>query len=140
MAKPSALQRWSVEDSAELYGIRNWSAGYFDVSSAGDVVICPFGKAKPVQVSIPDIIKGLRDRGLDMPVLLRIENILEMVSQGMGISLLMETPTRYVTQDAVMIPLMENVVSHISLVRLRRKHSSISAETFWQFVRKTSMQ
>ncbi|MDR3073790.1 MAG: biosynthetic arginine decarboxylase [Deltaproteobacteria bacterium] len=77
MAKPSALQRWSVEDSAELYGIRNWSAGYFDVSSAGDVVICPFGKAKPVQVSIPDIIKGLRDRGLDMPVLLRIENILE---------------------------------------------------------------
>lgn len=77
MAKTSALQRWSVEDSADLYGIRNWSAGYFDVSPAGEVVVCPFGKTKPVHVSIPDIIKGLRERGLDMPVLLRIENILE---------------------------------------------------------------
>ena len=77
MAKTTALQRWSVDDSADLYGIHNWSAGYFDVSSQGDVVICPFGKSKPVRVSIPDIIKGMRDRGLDMPVLLRIENILE---------------------------------------------------------------
>jgi arginine decarboxylase len=77
LAKTTALQRWSAEDSAELYGIRNWSAGYFDVSPEGDVVVCPFGKAKPVRVSIPDIIKGMRDRGLDMPVLLRIENILD---------------------------------------------------------------
>lgn len=77
MAKTSALQRWSVEDAADLYGIHNWSAGYFDISSQGDVVICPSGKSKSVCVSIPEIIKGLRDRGLDMPVLLRVENILE---------------------------------------------------------------
>ena len=77
MAKTTALQHWSVDDSADLYGIHNWSAGYFDVSLEGDVVICPFGKSKPTRVSIPDIIKGMRDRGLDMPVLLRIENILE---------------------------------------------------------------
>jgi arginine decarboxylase len=77
LAKTSALQRWSVEDSADLYGIRNWSAGYFDVAHNGDVVICPYGKSKTVRVSIPNIIKGLRERGLDMPVLLRVENILE---------------------------------------------------------------
>ncbi|GHV52436.1 arginine decarboxylase [Deltaproteobacteria bacterium] len=77
LAKVSALHRWGVEDSAELYGIRNWSAGYFDVSPEGDVVICPFGKNGSVRVSIPAIIKGLRERGLDMPVLLRVENILD---------------------------------------------------------------
>ncbi len=77
MAKSVTLQRWSVEDSAELYGIRNWSAGYFDIAPEGDVVIRPFGPNTPVTVSIPDIIKGLRERGLDMPVLLRIENILD---------------------------------------------------------------
>ena len=77
MARTPTLQRWSVEDSAELYGIRNWSAGYFDVSPSGDVVVRPFGPRKNVSVSIPDIIKGLRERGLDMPVLLRIENILD---------------------------------------------------------------
>lgn len=77
MAKTSALQRWSIEDSADLYGIRNWGVGYFDVAQNGDVVICPYGKSKSVRVSIPDIIRGLRERGLDMPVLLRVENILE---------------------------------------------------------------
>ena len=76
MAKNRALQQWRVEDSIELYGIRNWGAGYFDVSDAGEVVICPQGPKGP-QVSIPEIISGLRDRGYDMPVLLRVENILD---------------------------------------------------------------
>lgn len=77
MAKKRTLQRWSCEDSAELYGIRNWGAGYFDISPEGDVVVRPFGGKNPVAVSIPAIIQGMRDRGLDMPVLLRIENILD---------------------------------------------------------------
>ncbi|MDL2306496.1 biosynthetic arginine decarboxylase [Desulfovibrio sp. OttesenSCG-928-C06] len=77
MAKKPTLQRWSVEDSAELYGIRNWGAGYFDISPEGDVVIRPSGRKNPVSVSIPSIITGMRERGLDMPVLLRIENILD---------------------------------------------------------------
>ena len=76
MLKKGSLERWTVEKSADLYGIRNWGAGYFDVSDAGDVVITPFLKDRGVAVSIPQIIEGLKDRGLDMPVLLRIENIL----------------------------------------------------------------
>ncbi len=77
LAKTPALQRWSIEDSADLYGIRNWSAGYFDISADGNVVVHPYGPGKPANVSIIDIIQGLRERGLDMPVLLRIENILD---------------------------------------------------------------
>ena len=71
------LQQWSVEDSTELYGIRNWGAGYFGVSSEGDVVIYPSGNNKGVAVSVPEVIRGMRERGYDMPVLLRIENILD---------------------------------------------------------------
>ena len=77
MVKKDALERWTVEQSAEVYGIRNWGAGYFDVSREGHVVITPFLDNKKVRVSIPKIIKGLRERGLDMPVLLRVENILD---------------------------------------------------------------
>ena len=32
LAKNRALQQWRVEDSIELYGIRNWGAGFFTVS------------------------------------------------------------------------------------------------------------
>ena len=77
MATKHTLQQWSVEDSTELYGIRNWGAGYFGVSPEGEVVIYPSGKGRGVCVSIPEVIRGMRERGYDMPVLLRIENILD---------------------------------------------------------------
>ena len=77
MAIKRTLQQWSVEDSTELYGIRNWGAGYFGVSPEGDVVIYPSGDSKGVAVSVPEVIRGMRERGYDMPVLLRIENILD---------------------------------------------------------------
>jgi arginine decarboxylase len=77
LAKKRTLQHWNSEDAAELYGIRNWGAGYFDISPEGDVIVRPFGRKNPVTVSIPAIIQGMRERGLNMPVLLRIENILD---------------------------------------------------------------
>ncbi len=30
---------WTVEDSAEVYGIRDWGNGYFDISSKGEVMV-----------------------------------------------------------------------------------------------------
>ena len=77
MVRNRGLQQWSVEDSAELYGIRNWGAGYFSVSEEGEVIIHPQGANKGPTVSIPEVIRGMRERGYDMPVLLRVENILD---------------------------------------------------------------
>jgi arginine decarboxylase-like protein len=68
---------WSAADSAELYGIRRWGAGYFDLADDGTVgVSIPFNGSR-ARVSLLDIIAGMRERGLQMPVLLRIENILD---------------------------------------------------------------
>ncbi len=78
MAKKNPLQPWSVADSAELYGIRNWGAGYFDISQAGEVTISPFGdSSNNTHVSVYELIQGIKERGYDMPVLLRVENILD---------------------------------------------------------------
>lgn len=77
MARKEFLDRWTIEDSADLYGIRSWGAGYFNISEKGDVIITPF-KDKSIAVSIPEIIRGIEDRGLEMPVLLRIENLLDV--------------------------------------------------------------
>ena len=71
------MERWSSEKSKELYSIRNWSGGYFGISGEGEVVVSPAGKGKGPSVSLMEIISGMTDRGLDMPVLLRIENILQ---------------------------------------------------------------
>ncbi len=70
------LDRWTIENSDELYGVSRWGSGYFSISSEGEVVVTPFNN-KSVQVSIMNIISSIRDRGIEMPVLLRFENLLD---------------------------------------------------------------
>ena len=72
-----ADSQWTAQDSTALYGVREWGAGYFDVSGQGEMQICvPFGD-KTVQVSVIDIVEGMKERGLDMPAVLRVENLLD---------------------------------------------------------------
>jgi len=66
---------WSIDNSKDLYGINDWGVGYFDISNAGNVVVStPSGKQ---DVAIIDIIEGMRERGIQMPAILRIENLLD---------------------------------------------------------------
>lgn len=75
--KANGNANWAPADAAELYGIRNWGAGYFDLADDGAVTVNVTSDGRRVSVSIPDIIAGMQQRGLQMPVLLRIENLLD---------------------------------------------------------------
>ena len=68
---------WSVEQSAELYGVRHWGAGYFNASTSGDTTVTVDIDGNTVSVAIIDIVKGMQERGLEMPCVLRIENLLD---------------------------------------------------------------
>ncbi len=71
------LSTWSIEKAKVTYGIDNWGNGYFDVNEQGEVVIKnPFNSSMP-GLSLMDVISGLRDRDLHMPVMLRIENVID---------------------------------------------------------------
>jgi len=74
--KKEALEQWSSQDSADLYGVGNWGSGYFDINAKGELAVTPFGNAKG-SVSLLDVVNGIKERGMNMPVLLRISNILE---------------------------------------------------------------
>lgn len=68
---------WTAEDSADLYGVREWGANYFDISERGEAeVTINFGD-NTVRVPIIDIVNGMKERGLTMPAVLRIENLLD---------------------------------------------------------------
>jgi arginine decarboxylase len=56
--------------------VDNWGGGYFKVTGDGKLGITPF-PSKDVCVPLPSIISGLQERGLGLPVLLRIENLLD---------------------------------------------------------------
>ncbi len=71
---------WEYKQSAKLYGIEGWSNDYFGLSSDGLVT------AKTLTTSVPlmDIVNGMEERDLQMPVLLRIENILDAQIQRLN--------------------------------------------------------
>ncbi len=77
MIKPNSLERWRIENAVDLYHVKDWGAGYFDVDEDGTVVVTPQREKKQMRVSLMDIVSGLMDRGHQLPVLIRIENILD---------------------------------------------------------------
>jgi arginine decarboxylase len=75
--KDDSLRRWSINDSADLYHIREWGAGYFDISVKGNIAVKPIREDPSISIDLMDVVSGIVDRGHEMPLLLRIENILE---------------------------------------------------------------
>lgn len=69
--------RWTIDDAATLYSLSDWSSSYFDISPEGEVEVVAPGYNAPVRISLMDVVSGMRERGLDMPVMLRIKNILD---------------------------------------------------------------
>jgi arginine decarboxylase len=72
-----SLNGWSIEDSRELYGVRNWGHSYFDVSEKGEVVVRLRTTEAAADLSLMDIVAGIKARGLALPVLLRFSDILD---------------------------------------------------------------
>ncbi len=67
---------WTIDDSANTYGIRDWGNGYFDISAKGEVVVNLKDGNKTKPVSLADIVRGMKDRGTQLPVLIRFGDLL----------------------------------------------------------------
>jgi len=68
---------WSPEKSADLYGIPSWGHGFFGVSQDGQLTVRLADERGPHNVPLHDLVEGLRDRGTDLPVLLRFRDLLQ---------------------------------------------------------------
>jgi arginine decarboxylase len=73
---PVKTPAWTIEDSASLYGVREWGHSYFDISAKGEVVVNLKDGSKTKPVSIAQVVRGLRDRGTQLPVLIRFGDLL----------------------------------------------------------------
>jgi len=66
---------WTVEDAADLYNIRGWGKGFFDINERGHVVVRPTREPHRA-IDLFDVVKGIQDRGLKTPVLLHFSDLL----------------------------------------------------------------
>lgn len=75
--KSTAHTDWCAEKSADLYGVHEWGGGYFAISEDGDAIVKVNIGERTASVALTDIVKGMKERGLEMPAILRIENVLD---------------------------------------------------------------
>ncbi len=75
-AVASAAPAWTLDDARNLYLIRRWGSGYFDIDEGGNMVVSPEGPRGP-KIPIMDVIQeAKREEGLSTPILVRFQDIL----------------------------------------------------------------
>lgn len=76
------MRGWTVRDSAELYNVANWGAGFFTVNDQGRVEVRPNGNGGP-GIDLLELVGDLERRGLRAPLLVRFSDILKSRVAGM---------------------------------------------------------
>jgi arginine decarboxylase len=69
--------KWTTEKSAETYALNMWGKDFFDISDDGEVRALLREGDEVYPVSMFEVIQGLRERGFDLPLLLRFPDFLE---------------------------------------------------------------
>jgi arginine decarboxylase len=69
------MTHWSLDQARKTYSIPHWAEGYFDVDSAGRIVVSPQGAQGP-QIPLPDVVDAARANGAKLPLLVRFPDIL----------------------------------------------------------------
>lgn len=67
---------WTASQARDLYNIPQWGEGYFDVADNGHLLVRPFRERSPVSIDLYELAKRLPKEGLQLPVLVRFNNIL----------------------------------------------------------------
>ncbi|MFO1066687.1 MAG: biosynthetic arginine decarboxylase [Pirellulales bacterium] len=66
----------TLQQIQQVYGVENWSSGYFDVNPKGHIVVRPT-QGDPRSVDLKELVDQLlRDRKLQLPLLIRFPQIL----------------------------------------------------------------
>ncbi len=76
MAINAMSRKWTVEDSHDLYNIRQWGNGYFSVNERGNLIAHPGGPGTE-SLDLKDLVEEVRRRGIAPPLLIRFSEILK---------------------------------------------------------------
>ena len=75
MATLTTPRKWSVEDSLDLYNIRQWGNRYFSVNEKGRLIVQPGGPGADA-LDLSELVAEVRRRGIAPPLLIRSSEIL----------------------------------------------------------------
>ena len=68
-------RKWTVADSAEVYGVKYWGHNYFSVAESGNVQANPAGADGPA-IDLKELVDEVARRGIGLPLLIRFSDVL----------------------------------------------------------------
>jgi arginine decarboxylase len=74
-SKSDAMRSWTINDSMDLYNVRNWGTPYFGINAQGNACVHPKGPGGPT-VDLKQVVDELQRRGIQLPILIRFSDIL----------------------------------------------------------------
>ena len=69
-------RKWTVADSAEIYGVKYWGNNYFSINDAGNVQAHPAGPDGG-KIDLKELVDEVARRGIELPLLIRFTDILQ---------------------------------------------------------------
>jgi arginine decarboxylase len=69
-------RKWTVADSAEVYGVKYWGNNYFSVNDAGNVQSHPAG-LDGAKIDLKELVDEVARRGIGLPLLIRFSDVLK---------------------------------------------------------------
>ncbi len=70
------MDKWTIENSRELYNIDGWSSGYFGINSEGHVFVKP-DKTRADTIDLKSLVDDIQSKGYALPALIRFSDILK---------------------------------------------------------------
>jgi arginine decarboxylase len=68
--------KWTIEDSENLYRVNRWGAGYFEIGQNGNLSITPDLQNKDIRIDFKTVLEEIKEEGIQFPVVVRFHDIL----------------------------------------------------------------
>ncbi len=70
------MEKFTLADAANLYGIDSWGASYFQINDEGRLEVCP-RKDQDLRIDLLKVVEELKKSRMQAPILLRFPQVLE---------------------------------------------------------------
>lgn len=69
-------KKWTIDDSEQLYRVKRWGAGYFEIGQNGNLHVTPDPLNTDLRIDFKTVVEEIKQKGIQFPVVVRFHDIL----------------------------------------------------------------
>ena len=70
------IKKWTVDDSENIYRVKRWGAGYFEIGQNGNLHVTPDPLNTNMRIDFKAVVEEIKQEGIQFPVVVRFHDIL----------------------------------------------------------------